>query len=53
MMSLDVYFKSQKWKALLMMDKYATHSLKHVSRGESFGLTTLQFSNIYYGFLTT
>ena len=37
MMSLNVNFKSQLWKALLIMDKHVTHSLKHVGRDESFG----------------
>ena len=51
MMSLNVHFKSQKWKVLLIMDNYATHSLKHVGRGESFGFSTLQLSNITIVFL--
>ena len=33
-------------KALLSMNNHATHSLKHVHRGESFGVPTLQLSNI-------
>ena len=41
MMSLDVHFKSQKWKVLLNKDNYATYFLKHVGRGESFGFSTL------------
>ena len=41
MMSLNVHFKSQKWKAFLFMDNYISHSLKHVGRGESFGFSTL------------
>ena len=36
MIRLNVHFKSQKRKALLIMDNYATHSLKHIGRGESF-----------------
>jgi predicted house-cleaning noncanonical NTP pyrophosphatase (MazG superfamily) len=28
------------------MDNYATHSLKHVGRGEAFGLSTLNLRNI-------
>ena len=51
MMSLNVHFKSQKWKELLIMDNYPTHPLKHVSRGESFGFLTLQASNIFIVFL--
>ena len=51
MMSLNVHFKSQKWKVLLIMNNYATHSLKHVGRGESFGFSTLQLSNIIIAFL--
>ena len=51
MMSLDIHFKSQKWKALSTMNNYATHSLKHVDRGESSGFPTLHLIN--YCFLTT
>ena len=29
-MSLNVHFKSQKWKILLIMNNYSTHSLKQV-----------------------
>ena len=36
-MSLSVHFKSQKQKVLLIMDKFATHSLEDVGGGESFG----------------
>ena len=36
-MSLNVHFKSQKWKVLLIMVKFVTHSPKDVGRGESFG----------------
>ena len=32
MMSLNVHFKSQKRKVLLIMDNYATHSLENVGR---------------------
>ena len=46
MMSLNVHIKSQKWKVFWNMDNSATYSLKHVGRGESFGFTTLQLSNI-------
>jgi hypothetical protein len=46
MMSLNVDLNSQKHKVLLIMDNYATHSLKLVGRGESLGLSTLQLSNI-------
>ena len=28
---------SQKHKALLIIDNYATHSLEHVDKGDSFG----------------
>ena len=48
-MSLNVHFKSQKWKVLLIMDNFATHPLEHVSRGESFGF--MQLSNIIIYFL--
>ena len=41
MMSLNVHFKSQKWKVILIMENFVTHSLKHVGRGESFGFSTL------------
>ena len=33
------------------MDNHATHSLKQVGRGESFGFSTLQLSNIIIVFL--
>ena len=33
-MSLNVYQKPQTRKVLLIMDNYATHSLKHVGRGD-------------------
>ena len=33
------------------MDNRATHSLKHVGRGESFDFSTLQLSNITIDFL--
>ena len=36
MMSLNVHFKSQKWKVFLIVENYATHSLKHIGKGESF-----------------
>ena len=35
-MSLDVNFRSPNLKVLLIMNNFATHSLKHVGRGESF-----------------
>ena len=35
-MSLNVHFKSQKRKVLLIMDMFVIHSLKDVGRGESF-----------------
>ena len=41
MMSLNVHLKSQMRKVLVIMDDYATHSLEHVGRGESFGSSTL------------
>ena len=44
-------FKFQKQKVLLIMDNSATHSLKHVGRGESFGFPTLQLSNIIISYL--
>jgi hypothetical protein len=37
MMSLNVHFKSQKRKVLLILGNDATHYLEHVGRGESFG----------------
>ena len=46
MMSLSVHFKIQNWKVLLMVDNFATQSLKLVGRGESFGFSTLQMSNV-------
>jgi hypothetical protein len=33
------------------MDIYATHSLKHVGRGESFGFSASQLNNIFIAFL--
>ena len=36
---------------LLIMENCATHSLKHVGRGESFGFLTLQLSSIFIAFL--
>ena len=51
-MSLNVHFKSQKQNVLLIMDNnYATHFLKHVGRGKSFGFPTLQLSIIIISFL--
>ena len=46
MMSLNVHFKYQKWKTLLIMSYYVNRSLTQVDRSESFGLSTLQLSNI-------
>ena len=37
MMSLNVHFKTEKRKVILIMDNYVSHSLEHVGRGESFG----------------
>ena len=51
MMSINVHLKSQKGKVILIMDNLATLSLKHVDRGESFGFSTLQLSNITIVFL--
>ena len=51
MMSLNVHFKSQKRKVLVITDNYATHSLMYVGRGESFGYSTLRFDNITMAFL--
>ena len=51
MMNANIHFKSQKGKVLLIMDNLATHSFKHVDRGESFGFSTLQLSNITIVFL--
>ena len=50
-MSLNVHFKSQMWKVLLIRDNYATYLLKHVGRHDSFGFSTLQFKNITDAFL--
>ena len=41
MMSLNLHYKSQKWKVLFIVDNRATHAFKHVGRGESFGYSTL------------
>ena len=41
MLSLNVHFKSQKRKVLLIMNNDATHSFKHIGRGELSGFTTL------------
>ena len=46
MISLDVHFKSQKQKVLLIMDNFVAHSLEHIGRHESFGFSTLKLSNI-------
>ena len=51
MMNLNVQFKSKKQKVLFIMNNYATHSLKHVGRGESFSFSNLQLSNIIIAFL--
>ena len=45
MMSLNVHFISQKRKVFKFMDNHATHSLRHVGKGESFGFSTLQLNN--------
>ena len=50
-MSLNVYFKSQKWKIFLIMENYATHSSQHVGRGEAFGFSIVQLNNITIAFL--
>ena len=50
-MSVNVHFESQKHKVFLIMDKFATHSLEQVGRGESFDFSTLQWSNIIIVFL--
>ena len=50
-MSLNVHFKSQMRKILLIRDNYATHWLKHVDMHELFGFLTLQFKNITIAFL--
>jgi hypothetical protein len=44
-------FQISKAKGTLIMDNYATHSLKHVGKGESFSFSTLQLSNITIIFL--
>ena len=43
---LNVHFKSQKRKVQLIMDNFASHSLKHDGRGESLGFSTSHLSNI-------
>ena len=50
-MSLNVHFKYLKRKVLLIMNNYVTRSLTQVGKGESFGLSTLQLSNIIIVFL--
>ena len=49
--NLNVHLKSQKGRVFLIMDNFATHSLKHVGRGKTFGFSTLQFSNFIIDFL--
>jgi hypothetical protein len=51
MMSLNVHFKYQKQKVLLITGNYTTHSLKDVGRGESLSFSTLQLRNITIAFL--
>ena len=46
--SLNVHFKPQKQKVLLIMDNSATHSLQHVGRGESFGFFYLSNTTIAF-----
>jgi hypothetical protein len=46
MISLNVHFKSQMQKVLLIMDNFVAHSLEHIGRDESFGFSTLKLSNI-------
>ena len=53
MMILNVHFKSQKWKLLLIMDNYAIHSLEHVGRDKPFWFFILVVEQYYYCFLTT
>ena len=50
-MSLNVHFKYLKRMVLLIMNNYVTRSLTQVGKGESFGLSTLQLSNITIVFL--
>ena len=52
MISLNVHFKSQRQKVLLIMANSTTHFLEHVSRGEPFGFSTLQSSNNTIAFLS-
>lgn len=52
MMSLNVLFKSQKWKVFFFMGNFVTRSLEHVGKSESFGFPTLQLSNIIFVFLS-
>ena len=51
MMNLNAHFKSQKRKALLIINKHVTHSLEHVGRGKSRVFSTLPLSNITIPFL--
>ena len=52
MMSLNIHFKSQKRKVLVIMNNFATHLLReHADGGESFGLLALHWSNITIAFL--
>ena len=51
MMSLNAHFKSQKWKVLLIINNYATNSLKHFGRVKQLIFSTLHLSNIIFGCL--
>ena len=51
-MMASVYISNVKSKnVLLIMGNFATHSLKHVGKGESFSLSTLQLTNICIAFI--
>ena len=51
MMSINEHFKSLKVEGTVTMVNHATHSLKHVSKGGSFGFSTLRLSNNTIAFL--
>jgi hypothetical protein len=44
-------FQISKAEGTSNYEHFATHSLEHVVKGESFGLSTLQLSNIKIAFL--
>ena len=44
-------FQTQKQKVLSIINQYATQFFKHNDKGESFGFSSLQLSNIIIAFL--